>query len=198
MRVYRQEMRKIKKFLFKNYIIDIQPFDKEPFEFSIISPSNLTFISAKREKIYKKINSNNDFFLNGKYRPKDGKIFAVGGKNKKIDLIDLKKNIILKTITAHRGSINALAFSWNQTQIISGGSDFIIKLWDISTQQCLISIKNEKNSVRSISFLPEINQIFASSSYDGKIKIFDFRFSKIPILIFDHGCPVENFKFSDI
>jgi WD40 repeat protein len=184
------------KFYFRDFILKIKSFDSYLFEFIVISPSKLTFISGKKEKIQKFIHSKNDFFLNGEYRPIDAKIFAITGKNKKVDLLDLKKNSILKRILAHKGAIYAIDFSKNRTQLITGGDDFIVKLWDISTQQVVFSFENKNNFIRSIYFSPWNNNVCGSSSYDGKIKIHDFRNSKTPVMIFDHKCPVENFKFS--
>ena len=59
----------------------------------------------------------------------------------------------------------------NKNKIASGGQDKSIKIWDLITGNCIITLKGHSNNV---SRLIKINKYqIASSSWDNSIKIWD-------------------------
>jgi WD40 repeat protein len=180
----------------KNNISSIEFNNQNPLYFSLISGLNLFFFSEKNFKIRSKIFSKKNVFNSGNFKPGNSGLFAICGRDKKIDIIDYKKNKILKSFNAHKDIINDLCFSENRSNLISGSSDKTIKVWDISTQKCIISIKCHRKMVSSVSYVPYHDSLIASASYDGRLRIFDLRLPKTLILSLNHKSPIEVFKFS--
>nr|UXY87214.1 U3 small nucleolar ribonucleoprotein [Cryptomonas sp.] len=165
-------------------------------EFGLISSSKIILTSSVNFLHRTIINIKDDVFLNGCFRTTDHKILAVSCRSKKIDLFDLHKGNLIKTLKGHTSPVHAISFSDNGLNLISGGDDGFLKIWDIAVQSCVSFVKLNKVFIRSVSYLPKNNQIYACSSYDGFIRINDIRSNDTPIVKFNHGCPVEKFRFT--
>ena len=63
-----------------------------------------------------------------------------------------------------------------------------IKLFDISTEKIVRSLNAHDDYVKSICGM---DSYLLTGSYDGKIKLFDFRIDEALIKTFDAGLPVE-------
>lgn len=180
----------------KTAISSIKINSKEPYYFSVVSSANVFFFTHKNFKIKSKIITQRNIFLNGDFRPNDAKLFAVSGKNGKIEIIDFYKNKLLRTFSAHKDPINDICFSQNNVDLISGSDDRTVRVWDISNQKCLALFGNHENSVSCVSYFPNNKNLIVSSSYDGKLRIFDLRQKKLVVSLFDHKSPIEKFKIS--
>jgi WD40 repeat protein len=143
------------------------------------------------------INTQSDSFINSCFRRNDQRIVATSRESKKIDIIDLQKGLILRSLDKHSSLCHALSFSNNGTNLISSGDDGNVIIWDISLQKHLYSMKISRKALRSVFYWPENNQIFASSGYEGLIKFIDIRSNNLTVASFNHGCPVEHFKFTN-
>lgn len=186
---------KNKEINFKNSIIRICFEEKENPLLGIIQASRIFFVSYENLRFKGKIKEKRNFFLNGNFRGKIGRIFAVSGQNKQIDLLDVSKKKILRSLKGHNGPVYSTSFSDDGLTLISGGNDMVLKSWDISLEKCIFSYPSHEDFIRTVCFFPRSNQICGTSSYDGKIKIQDLRVKEPIVKIFDHGCPVESFKF---
>ena len=56
--------------------------------------------------------------------------------------------------------------------LASGSDDQTVRFWDMSTCQCLKTLRGHSSRVRSVDFSPE-GDIFASGSDDGTIVLWD-------------------------
>jgi WD40 repeat protein len=169
--------------------------EKENPVLGIIQASRILFVSYKDFQLKGKIKGKEDFFLNGDFGKKSGKIFAVSGKNQQIDLFNFLKKSLLRNLKGHSAPVYSVNFSSDGLTLISGGNDMLFKFWDISLQKCILSSSSHNHYIRSVSFFPKSNQVCGSGSYDGKIKVHDLRVKEPVVCFFDHGCPVENFRF---
>jgi len=149
-----------------------------PFMLGILSPSSVVFASVIDFKILKKIKATKESFLNGNFRKKDGKIFTTSSRNGDISLFYLSSMKILRNFICSGKVIYSTSFSDNGLNLISGGEDGRVRLWDISEQKYLQEFRSGVDTVRNVSFLPDHNWIIGSSSYDGKIRLFDLRCKK--------------------
>jgi len=62
----------------------------------------------------------------------------------------------INTIEAHTHSITALCFSPDGKKVLSGSSDYSIKLWDITTGECLnVYYRGFPNSINAVCFSPD-------------------------------------------
>ena len=56
--------------------------------------------------------------------------------------------------------------------LVSGSHDSAIRLWEVSTGRCLLTLQGHASRIRSVAFSPDSSQI-ASSSDDGSIRLWD-------------------------
>src|SRR6202158_1826456 len=76
--------------------------------------------------------------------------------------------------TGHVRGVFAVAFSPDGKLIASGGDDYTIKLWDVSTGAELGSLRGHSGRVNSVVFSPD-GQLLASGSDDTTIKLWDIK-----------------------
>lgn len=77
-------------------------------------------------------------------------------------------------VDAHKGCINALAFSSDGKTIASGGDDGLVQLWDASTGKKLLTLKGHTGHVRSVAIRPDGKQV-ASGSNDGTVRLWEIK-----------------------
>jgi len=78
----------------------------------------------------------------------------------------------LLTLKGHTTWVWSIKFSPLGKIIASGGEDQTMRIWDVSTGQCLQILKEHTSAILSISFSPN-GQILATSSADSTVKIWD-------------------------
>ena len=64
------------------------------------------------------------------------------------------------------------AFSPNGQTLASGSDDHTVRLWDVTSGQCLKILQGHTNGVWSVAFSPD-GQTLASGSQDETIKLWD-------------------------
>jgi U3 small nucleolar RNA-associated protein 15 len=119
----------------------------------------------------------------------DAKLFAVGFESGLINVVDVKNKLTLRTFDNHKKRVNALEYC-NFNDLFSGSDDMIVRQFDVVSGSIVHSYANTHTDyVKSIKCL-QSNHIL-TASYDGKIKLFDFRVHKQAEMVFDHKSPVE-------
>jgi WD40 repeat protein len=81
---------------------------------------------------------------------------------------------LIRTISAHQGSVLSVAFSPDGSSILSGSFDHTIKLWNARSGQEIRSFKGHSYSVLSVAFSPDGSSILSGSA-DHTIKLWDTR-----------------------
>ena len=173
---------------------DLSVTKQSPLSFGIISPKNLIFGSLEPFRILKTVDSNKESFLNGNFRKKDGKLFVASTRKGNLSMFHLSSMKILRVFNNSTNNIYSTSFSDNGLNLISSGDSGTITLWDIGEQKSLRKIQAGKDVIKSISYLPDHDDIIGCSSYDGKIRIYDLRCRK-KIFNCTFGYPVESFRF---
>ncbi len=103
----------------------------------------------------------------------NGKILATSDANGQIYLWrECINNEQLLTCQGHISWVRAIAFSPDSNTLCSGGTDKNVKLWDVSTGQCLKSLMGHPKRVRSVAFSPN-GKILASGSDDQTISLWN-------------------------
>ena len=110
----------------------------------------------------------------------DGKLLATGDANGDICLWDVGNTHTLNVETLHVTSLHGhvgwvwcIKFSPDGT-LVSSGEDGTIRVWNISTGECLHVIQAYSMRCASVSFSPD-GKILASGGVDGTIKIWDVK-----------------------
>ena len=100
----------------------------------------------------------------------------------------------LLTLFGHTGGVCSVAFSPDESNIVSGSADTTVRVWDASTGQLLEIFSGHTGPVRSVSFSPNGSQI-ASGSEDDTIRLWEVATGKPPIHTLAHTSTVEFVKF---
>jgi WD40 repeat protein len=95
-------------------------------------------------------------------------------------------------VPVREGSVN---FSHDGRTIISGGSDGIVRIWDVISGQELQTLPGHSGAVNSASFSPD-EQAIASASSDGTVKIWDVISGQELQTLPGHSGAVNSVSFS--
>ena len=68
--------------------------------------------------------------------------------------------------------MSSVSFSPDGTKVASGFDDKTVKLWDVTSGECLQTLEGHSDSVRSVSFSPDGTKV-ASGSFDDTVKLWD-------------------------
>ena len=68
--------------------------------------------------------------------------------------------------------VNSVSFSPDGTKVASGSNDKTVKLWDVTSGECLQTLEGHSSRVKSVSFSPDGTKV-ASGSYDKTVKLWD-------------------------
>ncbi|MBV6625372.1 MAG: serine/threonine protein kinase [Rivularia sp. (in: Bacteria)] len=97
-------------------------------------------------------------------------------ENKPLSYTNISKAIkstwqCINSFTAHSGSINSIAVSFDRMYLMSGSDDCTIKLWDINTNSLVWTFENHGTIVRSVAFNPAIANLVAMGDDNNIIKL---------------------------
>ena len=77
---------------------------------------------------------------------------------------------LLHTLKEHLGTVNACAFSPDGALIVSGGGDCILKLWDVTSGECIRTLEGHTKRVMACAFSPD-GATIVSGSHDETLKL---------------------------
>lgn len=84
----------------------------------------------------------------------DGSIMATADSQGKIKLWKSSAATPYKLIDAHRGSIWTISFQKDNTNLVSGGEDGVVRIWDVETGRRLTQTNLKKGSIYQVLFHP--------------------------------------------
>ena len=111
-----------------------------------------------------------------------------------VHMCDTTTGAPLLTLFGHTDSVYSVAFSPDESNIVSGSEDTTVRVWDASTGQLLKIFSGHAGPVHSVSFSPNGSQI-ASGSGDNTIRLWDVATGKPLIHPLAHTSTVEFVKF---
>ena len=105
----------------------------------------------------------------------DENVFGSVGDDKNMILYDLRSDKPSFIIEAHSQEINSIDFNYfNKNLILSGSNVNTIALWDMrNLSHKLLTFNHHRNEVISARWNPRIETLFASSSADRRINVWD-------------------------
>ena len=79
---------------------------------------------------------------------------------------------LVGTLQGHSSSVYSVSFSPDGTKVASGSFDNTVKLWDVTSGECLQTLEGHSSRVFRVSFSPDGTKA-ASESYEKTIKIWE-------------------------
>lgn len=106
-----------------------------------------------------------------KFNP-DGK-FLCSGNGQDLCLWNVKSLECVRTFVGHKLSMSQIAFSSDGKRVLTSNDDGTLKLWNVSSGECLISLSGRKNiSLRGVAFHPD-DRTFSCIYFDGIIQVWE-------------------------
>ena len=102
-------------------------------------------------------------------------IFASCGDDKKLIIFDMRQEKPIFCIEAHVQEVNSCEFNpFDEYLLLTGSNDKSCALWDIrNLSKKLHVFKHNKNDVTHVRWNPNIMSLFASTSSDRRVNIWD-------------------------
>ena len=89
--------------------------------------------------------------------------------------------------------VHVTHFSPHDSHVLSASDDTTVKVWDLTTQECLHTLSSHTDYVRSALFHPTSPHLIFSSSYDATFRIHDTRMDSPNVMTMSHGdSPIED------
>lgn len=85
---------------------------------------------------------------------------------------------LIRTLTGHSDSVNAVAITPDGKQAVSGSDDTTLKLWDLATGSELATLRGHSSSVLAVAITPSGKQAL-SASLDETLKLWDLLTGRI-------------------
>src|SRR5260370_1025656 len=90
----------------------------------------------------------------------------------------------------HTGPLSSVAFSPDGRYLLSGGSDRLIKLWDVQTRSEIRSFRGHKDWVTSVMFSPDGHRVL-SAAVDQSVRVWEIGGREVSLSMFGHAREVN-------
>ena len=107
-------------------------------------------------------------------------------------LIDILPAIA--TLQGHSNSVHSVSFDPSGDRLASGSVDNSVKIWDVSTGECVATLQGHSSAVESVSFDPSGGRL-ASGSSDNSVKIWDVSTGECVATLQGHSRSVLSVSF---
>ena len=124
----------------------------------------------------------------------DGRHLISGGADRRLRVWNAYNGALLRTLTTHAASINALATEANR--VVSADASGTVLVWNLDTGDTVHRVKHHDGLVWSVAFAPD-GRGFASAGQDGTIKVWGGDGSGEPSSTLDHSGAVLALAYLD-
>jgi len=124
-------------------------------------------------------------------RSPDGSTIACGYTTGDIRIFNFINGTLLSTLSGHRTSVLSLAYDKDGQQLISGGADSDIILWDTVAYAAVCKFRGHKDAITGVNFInKDSQQLIISTSKDTLLKVWDITTRHCIQTIVGHRCEI--------
>ncbi|MDR3198626.1 MAG: WD40 repeat domain-containing protein [Planctomycetaceae bacterium] len=126
---------------------------------------------------------------------KNGRLLAIGGDDCIVRLWDVQAKGFIRELQEHLDWVRGLAFSPDQSRLVTVGQDGQIKLWDVQTGSLVRSLKGAVRGTQKILFHPD-GLRFAVCGFEKNVRIYDAATGNLLTTLETHGTSNKAIAFS--
>ena len=108
--------------------------------------------------------------------PRDPNSFASASLDKTIKVwgVGTTRSSAHYTLTGHKAGVNCVAYAptGEKPLLVSGGDDYLVKVWDYQTKHCVFTFEAHNDNISAVAFHPDLPIIF-SCGEDNLINIWN-------------------------
>ena len=120
---------------------------------------------------------------------------VVGLTDNTIQVFSVEPINYLRTLRGHTGSVNAVAWSPDDTRIVSGSDDRTVAVWDPQTGTLLKTLRGHTGAVNTVAWSPDGTRV-VSGSDDGTVRIWDAEVGELLEILREHTGVVNAVAWS--
>ena len=106
------------------------------------------------------------------FSSKDGRYLASGSDDRTVRIWAVSNKQPIKTLRGHTDSVEAVAFSPDNSCLASGSGDETIKLWDVSSWTNLRTLHGHEGKILAVAFSPD-ERFLVSGGLDQTVRLWD-------------------------
>ncbi|KAK5957921.1 U3 small nucleolar RNA-associated protein 15 [Knufia fluminis] len=161
--------------------------------FVVSTGARIQLYSTRTRKLLKTITRFDDVAYSGELRH-DGRVLVAGDETGAIQAFDVNSRAILKTWKEQKLPVHVTRWSPKETtSLMSCGDDNTVRLWDLPSDNSIVTFRGHSDYVRSGCFLSGSNSnILVSGSYDSTVRLWDARTPEAAVMTFKHATSVED------
>ena len=99
-----------------------------------------------------------------------------------------------RSLSGHEDAVYSITYSPDGNYLASGSADKTIKIWDVASGKCILTIPSDSGTVYTVAYSPD-GKILASGGYDGSVKFWDLSTGKCMRTMVGHKTSVTSIVF---
>lgn len=166
----------------------------KPWEVALTHGTQMHVYSLKSGQATMRISSFKEYANSASYR-KDGKLMVCTDASGLVQIADMTNKKILRKLRGHEESVSVARFG-STSQVLSGGHDKLLKLWDISEAKAISTVEGHSDYIQAMQVSPLSEHTWITGGYDKLVKVWDSRIGDDTgfksVMQFEHGAGVED------